>query len=59
MTPQEFNDIRIELGVSQSVLAEALGLKSSRAVRFYEAGERTISGPIARHMIEFKNGKPL
>ena len=46
MTPVEFKDARISLGLSQSKMAEALGLKTSRAIRQYEAGDRAVSGPI-------------
>lgn len=59
MTPEEFKTIRITFGLSQSQMAKALRLNSSRAVRAYELGERTISGPIARHMEEFREGKAL
>jgi transcriptional regulator with XRE-family HTH domain len=35
------------MGLSQSKMAETLGLKTSRAIRQYEAGERQVSGPVA------------
>ena len=47
MTPQEFKEIRLELGLTQSQMADKLRLNSSRAVRAYELGEREISGPIS------------
>ena len=47
MTPTQFKDARISMGLSQSKMAKALGLKTSRAIRQYEAGERQVSGPVA------------
>lgn len=46
MTPTQFKAARIALGLSQSDMAKALGLKTSRAIRQYEAGDRAVSGPI-------------
>ena len=46
MTPAQFKSARKALGLSQSDMAEALGLKTSRAIRQYEAGDRAVSGPI-------------
>lgn len=48
MTPTQFKDARKALGLSQQGMAEALGLSSSRAIRQYEAGDRSVSGPIAK-----------
>ena len=53
MTPSEFKTARKTLGLSQSKMATALGLNSSRAVRAYELGERRISGPISKLMAIF------
>lgn len=47
MTPNQFKKARKKLGLSQAQMAEALGLKTARAIRHYEAGDRQISGPIA------------
>jgi transcriptional regulator with XRE-family HTH domain len=60
MKPSEFKDARISMGLSQSKMAEALGLKTSRAIRQYEAGERQVSGPVAvlvAMLLEQANGK--
>ena len=48
MKPSEFKDARISLGLSQSKMASALGLKTSRAIRQFESGEREVSGPVAK-----------
>ena len=48
MTPTQFKDARIALGLSQNAMASALGLKTSRAIRQFESGERTVSGPVAK-----------
>jgi len=59
MTKEEFKSIRLALGLSLSEMAGALRIKSSRAIRYYESGEREVSGSIARHMEEFRDGKPI
>lgn len=47
MTPQEFTDIRKNwLCVSVEEMAILLRIKSTRAIRYYESGQREISGPI-------------
>ena len=48
MTPVQFKDARKALGLSQNAMAEALGLKTSRAIRQFESGEREVSGPVAK-----------
>lgn len=53
MTGAQFKDARKALGYTQSEMAEALGLKSSRAIRQYEAGEREVSGPIQKLLAIF------
>jgi transcriptional regulator with XRE-family HTH domain len=53
MTPTQFKDTRKALGYTQSEMAEALGLRSSRAIRQYEAGEREVSGPIQKLLAIF------
>ena len=50
MTPTQFKDARIALGLSQNAMAQALGLKTSRAIRQFESGERAVSGPVAKLM---------
>lgn len=48
MTPKQFKDIRIGvLGCTQSQMADALRLKTSRAIRQFESGERAVSGPVS------------
>ena len=45
MTPEQFKQIRSNLGITQKQLAE--WLKSSlRSVQRWESGERAISGPV-------------
>ena len=46
MTPSAFKAARHALGKSANAMAKALGLSDGRAVRYYEAGDRRISGPI-------------
>lgn len=48
MTPVQFKDARKALGLSQTAMAEALGLKTSRAIRQFESGDREVSGPVAK-----------
>jgi len=48
VTQTEFKDARKALGLSQNAMAAALGLKTSRAIRQYESGEREVSGPVAK-----------
>lgn len=48
MTRTQFKDARKALGLSQNAMAEALGLKTSRAIRQFESGEREVSGPVAK-----------
>ena len=50
MTPTQFKDARKALGLSQNAMADALGLKTSRAIRQFESGERAVSGPVAKLM---------
>jgi DNA-binding transcriptional regulator YiaG len=47
MAASEFARVRMQLGLSFDNMAKALGLKSSRAVRYYESGERCINGLMA------------
>ena len=48
MTPVQFKDARKALGLSQNAMAEAPGLKTSRAIRQFESGDREVSGPVAK-----------
>lgn len=48
MTPVQFKDARKALGLSQNAMADALGLKTSRAIRQFESGDREVSGPVAK-----------
>ncbi|MES2783751.1 MAG: helix-turn-helix transcriptional regulator [Pseudomonadota bacterium] len=50
MTPTQFKDARKALGFTQNECAKALGLKTSRAIRQFESGEREVSGPVAKLM---------
>lgn len=47
MTGAELKEARQELGWTQSALAAALGT-SVRAVKYYEAGQRAVPGPVAK-----------
>jgi transcriptional regulator with XRE-family HTH domain len=60
MTPTQFKDARKALGLTQKECAKALGLKTSRAIRQYQTGERQVSGPVAvlvAMLLEQANGK--
>jgi transcriptional regulator with XRE-family HTH domain len=62
MTPTQFKDARIALGLTQNECAKALGLKTSRAIRQFESGDREVSGPVAK-LVEMlitqkTNGQP-
>lgn len=50
MTPAEFKAIRNKAGLSANKLAKLLRLSDGRVIRMYEAGDRPISGPIAKIM---------
>jgi transcriptional regulator with XRE-family HTH domain len=47
MTPKQFKTFREKLGLTQQDMAEALRLKTARAISQYENGDRSISGPIS------------
>jgi DNA-binding transcriptional regulator YiaG len=47
MTPETFKAIRVRAGLSQSQLADVLRLSDKRTIRYWEAGERQISGPVS------------
>lgn len=42
MTPEQFREIRIALRLSTQKMAEFLGLKSGRMIRYYESGKKPI-----------------
>ena len=46
MTPAELASLRNALGLSHAELGEVLGL-TSRAIRYYESGERPIPKTVA------------
>ena len=50
MMPEVFRAIRKGLGHTQQSLAGVLGV-STRAVQYYETGERKVPGPVARILI--------
>lgn len=59
MTPAQFKDARKTLGLSQNGMAKVLGLKTSRAIRQFESGDREVSGPVAKLvelLLEKNNG---
>ncbi len=45
MTPGQFKAARRALGLSQNAIAKALGVKSDRTIRRWEAGDRDVPGP--------------
>jgi DNA-binding transcriptional regulator YiaG len=47
MTPETFKAIRAKSGLTQSRLASALRISDDRAVRRWEQGDRSISGPVS------------
>lgn len=47
MTPADFKSIRNQLGFSINEMAAALGVHG-RVVRYYESGERSISGTVKK-----------
>jgi len=47
MTPATFKSIRQRVGLTQSGLASVLRISDIRTIRKWEAGERSISGPVA------------
>lgn len=51
MTPDQIKALRERLGLSARAFAELLGMgDDSRAIRYFESGERAPSGPILRLM---------
>lgn len=47
MTPAEFKSARKALGLSQTAMAQALGISDDRTVRRWEAGPQDVPGPVA------------
>jgi DNA-binding transcriptional regulator YiaG len=47
MTPEQFSAIRERAGLSQARLAALLRIGDGRTIRRYEAGERSIPGPVS------------
>jgi DNA-binding transcriptional regulator YiaG len=47
MTPTEFKSIRLRAGLTQSQLADRLRISDKRTIRYWETGERPISGPVS------------
>lgn len=51
MTPTQFKQARLRLGLSQSEMAETLGVEGEhgdRTVRRWESGERAVPGSVAK-----------
>jgi transcriptional regulator with XRE-family HTH domain len=57
MTPETFRTIRQKAGLSQARLAALLRLGDGRTIRRYEAGERTIPGPVSLLMEMIEEGR--
>ena len=47
MTPATFKSIRERAGLTQSGLAAFLRISDKRTVRYWETGERPVSGPVS------------
>ena len=56
MTPTEFRHIRHALGLSTEGLARLLQVSSGRTVRRWEAGDRSIPGPVRVLMLAMERG---
>lgn len=48
MTPLEFRTHRISMKLSLQQMANFLGLKSSRMIRYYESGQRVIPDRVVK-----------
>ena len=46
MTPEQFRDARIKLGLSQNEIAADMGIHDGRTVRRWEHGQRDIPGSV-------------
>lgn len=47
MTAIEFKEIRKRAGLTQSQLADYLRISDKRTIRYWETGERPVSGPVS------------
>ncbi len=47
MTPVDFRRIRTTAGFTQAQLASFLRIESTRAIRYWETGQRPITGPVS------------
>ncbi len=47
MTPTTFKAIRERAGLTQSGLAAFLRISDRRTIRYWETGERPVSGPVS------------
>ncbi len=47
MTPSTFKTIRERAGLTQSGLAAFLRISDRRTIRYWETGERPVSGPVS------------
>ncbi len=47
MTPATFKAIRERAGLTQSGLAAFLRISDRRTIRYWETGERPVSGPVS------------
>lgn len=47
MTPATLKAIRVRAGLTQTQLADFLRISDRRAVRYWETGERAVSGPVS------------
>jgi DNA-binding XRE family transcriptional regulator len=47
MTPTQFKSIRVRADLTQSELADFLRISDRRSIRYWETGERQISGPVS------------
>lgn len=47
MSPASFKAIRERAGLTQSQLADFLRISDRRTIRYWETGERPVSGPVS------------
>jgi DNA-binding transcriptional regulator YiaG len=57
VNPDTFKQIRIRAGLTQSQLAERLRISDKRTIRYWESGERAISGPVTILMEQLERGE--
>lgn len=55
MTPEQFKQIRTNLGLTKTEMAKALRLQSERTIRRIEKGETEITGPVGALMELFES----